>query len=378
MSRRGNGEGSVFRRADGRWVGEAYVLQPNGGRARRTVYGRTREEVAAKVTAMLSKAAAGHVAPSSWTVAEFVEYWLDNVGASSLRATTLSSYRWILANYVVPEVGSEKLAALTPPHVRKMLARLAARELSWNSRRLAHSVLRTVLADAVREQLIERNAAALVKLRREHVPEVVPWTPVEAARFLAASQGDRLYALFAVGVSLGLRRGELMGLRWEDVDLRTGLMRVEHSLSRVPGVGFVLGPPKSARSRRALWIPEICLQALRAHWDLEVAARERLGSSWQESGYVFTAPRGGPLDPTVLAHVFERLVAAAGVRRIRLHDLRHTCASLLLAQGVAPRVVMEVLGHAQLSVTMDLYSHVMPTALNDAAKAVQRALDGPA
>ena len=376
MTRLGNGEGTIFRRSDGRWVGEVYVLQPNGGRVRKTVYGRSREAVAGKIRVLLSQVASGIPMGSSWTVEAYAQYWLDNIGAETLRPSTFSSYRWILTRYVLPQVGKVKLSTLTPPHVRKMLAALAAQGLSAGSRRIAHAVLRSVLAEAVREELVDRNVATLVRQRQEHRAEVKPWSAGEATQFLKASRNDRLSALFVVGVAMGLRRGELIGLRWDDIDLDESQLRVQRSVSRIPGVGFVAGPPKSARSRRTLPLPVFCAEALHSHKARQAEERLRLGSRWEDCGYVFTSTTGSALDPTRLARIFQALTEHAGVRRIRLHDMRHTCASLLLAQQVPPRVVMEILGHSQLSMTMDLYSHVMPTALTDAATAVQRALDG--
>lgn len=376
MSRRGNGEGSIFRRADGRWTGSVYVLLPSGGRSRRTVYGRTREDVAARVNGTLAEVAAGVPAPSEWTVARYTDFWLEQVAVESLRPSTQASYRWLLTKYIVPSIGSVRLGRLSPIDVRRMLTSMAAAGLSASSRVLGLAVLRSVLAEAMREQLVTRNVATLVRVRRDQVAEVRPWSPSEAATFLETASEDRLYALFAVGVALGLRRGELMGLRWEDIDLDARTLRVQRSLARLRSAGFVAGPPKSARSRRTLPMPTICVDALRAHRARQEAERLAAGPLWVDSGYVFTGPRGGPLDPSYLSKRFVALMESAGVRRIRLHDLRHTCASLLLAQRVPPRVVMEVLGHSQIGITMDLYSHVMPGALQDAADAAGRALGG--
>ena len=194
------------------------------------------------------------------------------------------------------------------------------------------------------------------------------------AQFLAAARGDRLFALFAVGVAVGLRKGELAGLRWEDVDLDQGLVHVRQTIQRVYGVGMVTGPPKSARSRRDVPLPVYAGVALKEHRTRQLEERLAMGRYWIDSGLVFTTTIGTGLDPRNLTRVLDELIAAAGVRRIRFHDLRHTCASLLLAQGVPARVVMDVLGHSQFSITMDLYSHVMPSALREAADAIDRAL----
>jgi integrase len=175
---------------------------------------------------------------------------------------------------------------------------------------------------------------------------------------------------------VGLRRGELLALAWDDVDLEGGIIRVRRTLQRLRGQGLVFGPPKSTRSRRSIPLPESSRAALLSHCERQEVERLAAGDSWQESGLVFTTSVGTVVEPRNLSRTFEHLMEGSGVRRIRFHDLRHTCASLLLAQGVSPRVVMDVLGHSQLSITMDLYSHVMPSALRDAADAMDRALNG--
>ena len=222
-----------------------------------------------------------------------------------------------------------------------------------------------------------RDVAAIVRGPSAPKEEVRPWTPEKAERFLEAAAGDRLYALFAVGVALGLRRGELLGLRWSDVDLDVPILRVRQSVQRIHKIGLVTGPPTSSRSRRDIPLPAFAVRVLREHRLKQAEERLALGPYWVNSGLVFTSSVGTPYEPRNLARNLDELQREADVRRIRFHDMRHTCASLLLAQGVPTRVVMDVLGHSQFSITMDLYSHVMPSALMEAAQAMDRALGGP-
>lgn len=293
-----------------------------------------------------------------------------------LRPATLSSYRETLRLHVVPSLGRVRLRVLTPAHVRKLLADKTSAGLGPRSVQIVHGTLRAMLGDAVREELVERNVAAIVRPPSVARVEVQPWSPEEAAAFLVAVAYHRLYALFAVGVALGLRKGELLALRWSDVDLDQGLVHVRRSVQRLPS-GLVFGPPKSDRSRRTIPLPATSAKILRAHRARQAAEALALGPEWPDLGLVFTSGAGTLVEPRNLSRFFDQLIAAAGVRRIRFHDLRHTCASLLLAQGVPARVVMDVLGHSQLAITTDLYSHVMPTALREAADAMDRAL-GPA
>lgn len=375
MTRRANGEGSVYRRSDGRWTAAHYVLQANGGRVRRVVYGKTRKEAADKLADLVSKTSAGiPLAVRSWTVAGYAAHWLEDVVRPRLKPATFASYRETLRLHILPTLGRVKVQALRPDQVRTLLAHKLAAGLGPRSVQIVHGTLRTMLGEAVREEVIVRNPAAIVRPPSVTREEVQPWSPEEAGQFLGVSAEHRLYALFAVGVALGLRRGELLGLRWSDVDLDERVVRVRQNVQRLPEVGMVYGTPKTGKSRRTIPLPARSVKVLRAHRARQAAEVLALGPGWTESGLVFTSSVGTVVEPRNLSRLFDRLIAAAGVRRIRFHDLRHTCASLLLAQGVPPRVVMDVLGHSQMAITMDLYSHVMPTALREAADAIDRAL----
>ena len=351
------------------------MLRPDGGRVRQQVYGRTRAEVAAKLAELQAATARGiPLAVGSWTFDQWADHWLEHIAAAELRESTLAIYRSLLRLHVRPALGPRKLRALAPSHIRALLRAKSEEELSARTVQMIHATARTVLAAAMRDELVERNVAALVRPPKVTRAEVSPWSPAEASKFLASCREHRLFALFSVGVAVGLRRGELLGLRWQDVDLESGLLKVRETVQRIHGLGLVVGPPKSARSRRSVPLPELCKNTLREHRQRQLEERLSLGEYWTDSGRVFTSTTGTILEPRSLLRVFDEEITKAGVRRIRFHDLRHTCASLLLAQGVTPRVVMEVLGHSQLGITMNLYSHVMPTALQDAAAAMDVAL----
>jgi integrase len=229
-----------------------------------------------------------------------------------------------------------------------------------------HAILRAALQHALREDLVGRNVAKLVVVAGGDSGEVVPLSVEEARGLLAAAEGTRLYALWAVALAVGLRRGEALGLRWQDADLDKGELRVVQTLQRVDGrLQFV--PPKSERSRRRVPLPAVTVAALiehRGQAEREAASR---GECVLPGDVVFTSSIGTPLGPRNANRAFSNLLVVAGLRPTRLHDLRHTCASLLLAQGVSPRVVMETLGHSAIAVTMNTYGHVMPLAQREAA-----------
>jgi integrase len=204
---------------------------------------------------------------------------------------------------------------------------------------------------------------------------VQPLTPAEIRLLLEHVEGDRLEALYVLALATGLRQGELLGLGWPDVDLSAGVLTVRRSLQRVNGViDFV--EPKTLRSRRTVSVPASVGDLLRRHRQRQAGERLKAGSVWQENDLVFTTGTGRPLDGTNVTRRFQRLLAAAGIPQRRFHDLRHSCATVLLAQGVAARVVMEILGHSQILVTQNTYTHVLPEMHRDAARLMDGFLDG--
>jgi integrase len=215
--------------------------------------------------------------------------------------------------------------------------------------------------------MVTRNVARLAEPPRVPRREVRPLSPVEARRFLDAIRADRLEALYLVALGIGLRQGEILGLAWSDIDFEGATVTVRHALQRIDG-RLELVEPKSATSLRVVALPGIVLDALRAHRTRQLEDRLLAGSRWRDDprGLVFTTTVGTPMDGIAVTRRFQAVLAGAGLRRQRFHDLRHACASLLLARGVAPRVVMETLGHSQMSLTLNTYSHVIP-ALGRAA-----------
>ena len=255
---------------------------------------------------------------------------------------------------------------LTPQKVQAWLVARAAAGVSARLCQHARVVLRVALQQAVKWDLVARNVAALVDPPRVVKREPQPLNPEQARALLVRSADHRLGALFAVAVALGLRLGEALGLRWEDVDLEAGVLHVRQALQRLRGeIAFV--EPKSKRSRRSVALPEVVTAALKAHRVRQLEEWMVAGRRWEESGLVFRTCLVTALDPRKVTRAFHKLLVDAGLPRIRLHDLRHTAATLLLAQGVSPRTIMEVLGHSQISLTMDTYSHVLPALLREAA-----------
>lgn len=380
--RRGRGEGSIHRRKNGLWVGVVSTTEASGKRRRRYVYGSTRAKVQERLAKARNEAALGGTMAAGRlpTVGEYLESWIRTVLPGTVRESTALSYTDLVRRHIVPAVGGRRLDRLTPADVREFLASKSVetsargRPLSPRTVQYLHAILRRALEQARREELVHRNVAALVSPPRVVREEVQPLSPKEATRLLETAERDRLYALYSVALALGLRRGEALALRWGDVDLEQSTLRVTGSLQRVGGE-LRLTQPKTARSRRVVPLPDVCVEALKAHRAAQ--AQERLkAESWGDPDLVFTTRRGTPIEPRNLVRHFEALCRRAGIRKIRFHDLRHTCASLLLAQGVEPRVIMATLGHSVIGTTLNLYTHVMPVTQRAAATEMNRLLRG--
>ncbi|WP_432571177.1 site-specific integrase [Kineococcus sp. SYSU DK005] len=375
MARRGAGEGSVFRRdSDGRWV--ARLVVEEGGRARRrTFYGKTRKEALEKLREAQRRVEdGGPVVDSSAPLSAFLVKWrATTLEAAELKPTTRENYATLCRRHLEPTLGHIALGKLTPADVEALVLAKRREGLSDATIRLIYTTLRRALDAAVRDGLVRRNVASAVSRPRVGHREAKVLTPLQAQQLLDAARGDRLFAFFAVAMGCGLRRGEGLALRWADVDLDEGLLRVGRTLSRTKD-GLVFTEPKSARSRRTVPLPRQLVDELRRHRQRQLEERLLVASEWEDNDLVFPSRLGTPLDPRNALRAFQAAVTRAGLPMVGLHTLRHTCASLLLAQGVHPRVVMETLGHSGISITMDTYSHVMPQQQREAADHLAAAL----
>ena len=380
--RRGNGEGSIYlRESDGNWCATVDLGWANGKRRRKVIYGKTRKEVAEKLKVTLRDQQQGlPVTSDRQTVEQFLERWLVDVAAPKLRSSTYVSYQSKCKLYIIPAIGRIPLLKLEPQQVQAMMNGMTKRGLSPRTVQYTRAILRKSLNQALKWGIVGRNVAALTEAPRVERPEMLSLDPEQASRLLDTVKGDRLEALYAVALALGLRQGEALGLRWQDVDLDTGTLRVRVSLQRLSGQPPILVEPKTRQSRRTLPIPHEVAAQLRAHRTRQLAERLRAGRAWQgeDWGLVFTNVAGEPLAKGTVIKQYKRHLAAAGLPVLRFHDLRHSCASLLVAQGVHPRVVMEILGHSTITLTMNTYSHVLPQAQRDATNLMDRLFTSPA
>jgi integrase len=376
--RRSHGEGSVFRRAsDGRWVGRVEVGHADGKRKRVTVYGNTEREALAKLREVVKAKERGQdFTARRRTVAEWLTEWLDDVKATDgTRPQTVRWYRWLVEQHISPTIGRIKLDRLAPADVRHLLSELVRAEVGTVTIRKAHGLLRNALGDAERLELVPRNVARSVRPPAPPQRKVRALTPEEARRLLATAREERLYPLLVLAVTTGLRRGELLALRWQDASFREGLVRVERTLLRLDG-RLVFGEPKSRSSVRTVPVPPAALAVLRAHRKRQLADSAGLGDLWQDFGLVFPSTVGTPMEPTNVNRWFRELRERAGLPWLRIHDLRHAFATFMLDRGADLRLIMETLGHSQISVTADLYTHVLPQRQRAASEAVDALILG--
>ncbi|MDX3262658.1 site-specific integrase [Streptomyces sp. MI02-2A] len=367
-----NGAGSIWQRKDGRYEARVYVPQPDGTRKRKTVYGSTWEECDTKRQELVRRDRQGIPTPTrSAKLSEWLPYWLEHYIRPRRKLSTYDKYETHVRLYLVTLLGTKRLESLSVADVRRFITRVQNEQTAATAKE-AHRVLRTALTAAVREELITRNVAALVEPPRVRQQEVRPWSLEETLSFLEAARTDPLYATFVLAIAMGLRRGELVGLRWSDVDLDNRVLYVRQQTQRRRGTLYD-DDPKSRRSR-VVPMPALCIAPLRWHRLRQRETFARTGVAWTEAGYVFATRNGRPVEPRNVYRSFTRVAAAAGLRVVRLHDARHGCATLLTAAGVAPRVIMEILGHSQISITMDVYTHVVHDTQREAISHMDRLL----
>lgn len=374
MGKRGNGEGSITRYKDGRWCAR-YTVHTAEGPKRKVLYGRTRQEATEKLAKALADRNGGLIFDAGTvTLGEYLDRWLNDSVRDAVKQRTLENYAYVVRKHLTPALGHIKLTALTPAHVQGLYRSKLDSGLSPRTVELIHTTLHKALKQAVRWALIPRNAAGAATAPRPTKKEIRPLTPDQARILLDAARGDRFEALYVVAITAGLRRGELLGLRWQDVDLERGSLQVRQQLVRTKKDGLTLTSPKGGRSR-GLKLTQGAIDALKSHRKYQNEERLRLGSLWQDTGLVFTTVTGTPMDGDNLAkRSFGPLLKRASLSKIRFHDLRHTFATLLLSRGTHPKVAQEMLGHANISQTMDTYSHVLPDMQGPAVSAMESAL----
>jgi integrase len=376
-SKRGNREGSIYQRKDGRWVGQiALPGDSRINRQRKVVYGRTRADVRLKVVeAQKTLQDGGQLASDQLTVSTYMLSWLKH-RRHEVRWQTWRRYEQIFRTHIQPTLGGIRLAKLRPDHLRDLYSEKLESGLSSTTVKHIHAVFRAAMHQAERDEVLVRNVCRQVDPPRTRQYEISPLTPEQARKLIETARGHEDEALYLLALTTGMRQAELLGLRWQDVDLQNGFVSVRKSLVFQSG-DWSLDEPKTKGSKRRIHLTSAADESFRVHKNLQLQRQLEMGPVYQDHDLVFPTEIGTPRrGANVVYRSFRPLLQAAGLPQIRFHDLRHTAATLLLSQSVHPKVVSEMLGHSSVRLTLDTYSHVTPTMQQQATEAMESILAG--
>jgi len=366
MGKRANSEGSVYQRQDGRWV--ASITLENG--KRKSIYCKTQKEAVKAVrTANQEKDQGTLINIADQTLGDFLTAWLQDTMQHNVRPRTYIRYRELVELHIVPMLGKVKLQKLSPQQLQKLYNKKREEGYAPQTVKHIHRVLHRALNDALRWNLVARNICDAIDTPRVPKQEMKALTGEQAKLFLEAAKGDPLEALYILALTTGARQGEILALQWDSIDMMHGTLQVKQSIARIGKQGFVISEPKTMKSRRNIHLTALALEALRQHRIRQNEARLAAGAAWNDQGWIFCNSVGRPIEAgNLLRRSFWPLLEKAGLPRMPFHSLRHSTASLLLSLGIHPKIVQEILGHSSISMTLDIYSHVMPVMHADAAK----------
>jgi len=379
--RRGNGEGSITKRKDGKWQGSVLIgYDPETGKPKRKYfYSQTRKEVQDKINEVALKVAAGtYREPSKLTVAEWFTIWLNDYMKPSLRPTTWESYKYQVNGHIIPALGHLKLAQIQTAHLQKLYndklngGRLDSKDggLSPKSVRYIHTVIHSCLEQAKKEGMITVNPADAVKLPKLEQKEICYLDSEGIKKFLDAAKASKHFIAFFLALNTGMRRGELLGLRWKDIDFENGQLSINQGLVRVSDRGLIFQEPKTKLSKRTINLSPKVMAMLKEHKKKQNEFKLLAGGAYQkELDLVFANELGEPLDPRAFTRAFERIVKKADLD-VTFHDLRHTFATIALEEGTDVKTIQETLGHHSSAFTMDVYSSVTAKMRREAADKV--------
>ncbi len=390
MPKRANGEGTLSRRKDraGKTIGWRGAItvghHEDGSQDRRWISGKTQAEVQDKLRALQADMHSGMVADTEGlTVADFMVRWTEHKERDGVKPNTVQSYRDTVRLYITPHIGRVKLAKLKPLDIERLLSKMQKDGKSAANRRYSLRVLSMALRQGVRWQMLPRNVADVISPPKAERSEMKIWTLEQVVTFLDASQVHRLHAAFDLALMTGMRRGEVLGLQWADIDFERSRLTIRHNLVEVHSDGVAgkqqagkptvssiqvkLQTPKTAASRRTVALSPGTLSKLREHqaqqeWECSAAAE-----AWQDQGFVFASELGGPTNPNYFYDQFKKLAREAKLPNIRFHDLRHTAASLMIRRGLNPKVVSDRLGHTDPAFTLRVYTHLYDDQREEAA-----------
>jgi len=371
-------QGHIRERGKDVWeVSYELSFDPKTGRRRRrsfTVHGSRKEAQRALTAALHQRDTGFEILPGRMNISQFLQRWLSGYAEINVAASTLARYRVAVNKHLIPHMGNLQLTAVRPVHIQQLQSVCLKEGLSPRTVVQHHRIIAEALKHAVRWQLIPSNPAAAISPPRFEARDMQFLSQAQLHELLTAAQGSFLRTLIYLAVHTGARSGELLAIRWSDLDLHTGRLSIVRTAQRIPGEGIVFSSPKTHRSRRPVTLSAEAVGLLREHRAMQNTHRLALGPAFEDHDLVFCQPTGRPYEPGQISRAFGRLIRSTQLPEVRFHDLRHTAASLLLAAGVHPKVVSERLGHASVQITMDTYSHILPNLQREAADAMDQIL----
>ncbi len=373
---RGNGEGSIYQRSsDGRWLGVLTLgYGPNGKLLRKTVSAKTRGEVAKKLKVLQRHLDDGIPLPdATLTVAQLFNSWYEDVLRHQVAPSASSNYKRIFDHHIIPTLGRKTVANLSAADVDRLISQKLDSGLSVSTVQRIRFVFAQAIDQGIRWGSVTRNVARLSRAPKAVRSEGRTLTPEQARSLLETLKGHRHEVLYSLMLSTGLRRGEALGLKWQDYDEKLGTMSIRRQL-KLEGGKLITSDTKTSRSRRSVNLPAPMVVALKAHRNQQKIDEKGFPLGWVPTDFIFTSLVGGPLDPRNLNRDFHEVCDRAGLGHWHPHELRHSAASLMLAQGVKLQVVSEVLGHASIRMTADVYGHILAPDREAAAQAMSQVL----
>lgn len=360
---RGKNEGSVFKKPNDKWRAQVSL---NGKRLSFT--GVTREECQNWVRKMLNQIDQGFRYESSQiTLGEYLAEWLP-VHKIGIRPTTAIDYERVTNKYLIPRLGKIRLLDLRLANIEKFYTCLLLENVGVRTIRINHTILHCALEKAVRLGLIIRNPAHGATLPQYRYPEMKVLDEMQVTQLLIAARGNRIEALYHLAVTTGMRQGELLGIKWQDINWKAGIIYIKRQLQRLSGQGFIFNEPKSRTGIRSIKVGESTLQQLRGHLERQKSEKAFAGDRWMENDLVFPTSLGTPMDGQNLLKDFFRTLEQANLPKMRFHDLRHTAASIMLNRGIPVIVVSKILGHSKPSITLDIYGHLIYAMQDEAVR----------
>jgi integrase len=369
--------GQIIKRGENSWTVRVFLRRDATGKRQyvnKTVKGNKKDGQTA-LNAMLREVDLGLLTEvRSQTLDEYLNFWLETIAKPRLQYRTFKDYEDLMRLYVRSALGRTKLSDLKPAHVQKLYGDMQNQGLSATRVRYTHAVLSSALKKAVDLEILPRNVTKLVQLPKQTRKEMDVLSQEESISFLNALEGERFEMMFSFALATGMRVQEYLGLQWKDINFERGTAVVQRAVVRYrAGGGWFFSQPKTSKSRRTISLPHSILLGLKRYKIQQSESRLQLGSAWQNNDLVFPSEIGTPLNPPNITRHFKRILRKASLRTsIRLYDLRHTTATLLLQADVNPKVVSERLGHSTITLTLDVYSHVLPTMQKDATEQLER------